>query len=164
YRVRAADGAGNVSAYSPIAAATTSAAPDTQAPTAPATLTATAASSSQINLGWATSTDDVGVAGYQVGGSAGGTCTNFLQVGPPLVIGTSFNNVGLDPATSYRYRVRAADAAGNVSGYSEVASATTLSPPPQPAGLVAAYGFNEGSGTTVTDSSGNNNAGTIGGA
>src|SRR5262245_18765517 len=27
--------------------------------------------------------------------------------------------------------------------------------------LVAAYGFNEGSGTTVTDSSGNNNTGTL---
>src|SRR2546430_1106977 len=45
-----------------------------------------------------------------------------------------------------------------------MASATTLSPPPQPAGLVAAYGFNEGSGTTVTDSSGNNNVGTVSGA
>ena len=31
-------------------------------------------------------------------------------------------------------------------------------------GLVAAYGFNEGSGTTVTDSSGSNNTGTITGA
>ena len=31
-------------------------------------------------------------------------------------------------------------------------------------GLVAAYGFNEGSGTTVTDSSGNGNNGTISGA
>src|SRR2546430_8577082 len=45
-----------------------------------------------------------------------------------------------------------------------MASATTLSPPPQPAGLVAAYGFNEGSGTTVPDSSGNNNVGTVSGA
>jgi len=31
-------------------------------------------------------------------------------------------------------------------------------------GLVAAYGFNEGSGTTVADSSGNNNRGTLSGA
>ena len=34
----------------------------------------------------------------------------------------------------------------------------------QPSGLVAAYSFNEGTGTTVTDISGNNNAGTISGA
>src|SRR5258706_9486856 len=32
------------------------------------------------------------------------------------------------------------------------------------AGLVAAYGFNEGVGTTLTDLSGNGNTGTIGGA
>ena len=34
----------------------------------------------------------------------------------------------------------------------------------QTAGLVAAYGFNEGTGTTVTDISGNGNNGTISGA
>src|SRR5437773_571129 len=32
----------------------------------------------------------------------------------------------------------------------------------QTSGLVAAYGFNETSGTTVTDASGNNNTGTLG--
>lgn len=38
-------------------------------------------------------------------------------------------------------------------------------PPPTPtAGLVAAYGFNEGSGTTVADASGNGHTGTITGA
>ena len=42
-------------------------------------------------------------------------------------------------------------------------AANITSPPPVP-GLVAAYGFNEGSGTTVTDASGNGNNGTIGGA
>src|SRR5882672_6384085 len=31
----------------------------------------------------------------------------------------------------------------------------------QPVGLVAAYGFNEGSGTTIVDLSGNNNTGAI---
>src|SRR3954462_7824525 len=35
---------------------------------------------------------------------------------------------------------------------------------PAPSGLVAAYNFDEASGTTVTDSSGNNNAGTVSGA
>ena len=37
---------------------------------------------------------------------------------------------GLAAATSYSYRVRATDAAGNLSGYSNVASATTGSTPP----------------------------------
>src|SRR5438093_675166 len=40
--------------------------PDTTPPTAPSNLTATAASSSQINLAWTASSDDVGVAGYLV--------------------------------------------------------------------------------------------------
>ena len=41
-----------------------------------------------------------------------------------------------------------------------------VSPPgsAQPSGLVAAYSFSEGSGTTVSDSSGNNHTGTISGA
>ena len=34
---------------------------------------------------------------------------------------------GLPPTTSYSYRVRATDAAGNLSGYSSVGTATTLS-------------------------------------
>src|SRR5258708_9908780 len=37
---------------------------DTSPPTAPANLTATAASSGQVNLSWTASTDNVGVAGY----------------------------------------------------------------------------------------------------
>src|SRR5262249_4025080 len=40
----------------------------------------------------------------------------------------------------------------------------TVSPARPPPSLMAAYGFNEGSGTVVTDLSGNGNNGTIGGA
>src|SRR5262249_36141342 len=72
--------------------------------------------------------------------------------------GTTYNDTGLTPNTTYRYRVRAADGAGNLSPYSGIANATTLSIP----GLVAAYSFNEGTGTTVADTSGNGNNGTIG--
>src|SRR2546430_946978 len=56
YRVRATDAAGNLSAYSNVASTTTPAAADTQAPTAPGNLTATAGSG-QINLSWTASTD-----------------------------------------------------------------------------------------------------------
>ena len=52
----------------------------------------------------------------------------------------------------------APDAAGNHGAYSNTASATT---PAAPSGLVAAYAFDEGSGTTVTDASGNGNNGTV---
>ncbi|MGE5057514.1 MAG: hypothetical protein ACM3WP_25410, partial [Acidobacteriota bacterium] len=52
----------------------------------------------------------------------------------------------------------ALSAAGNLSGHSNVASATTQATVP---GLVAAYSFNEGTGTTVGDSSGSGNTGTV---
>jgi fibronectin type 3 domain-containing protein len=96
---------------------------DTQAPTAPSSLTATAASGTQINLAWTASTDNVGVTGYQVERCQGAGCTNFASV--TTVTGTTFSNTGLTNGTSYSYRVRATDAAGNPSAYSNVASAST---------------------------------------
>jgi chitodextrinase len=162
YRVRAADAAGNLSAYSSIATATTPATPDTTPPTAPTGLTATAASSTQINLSWTASSDNVGVSQYRVERCAGSGCASFAQVGTPS--GTSFNDTGLSPSTTYRYQVRAADAAGNLSGFSAVAEATTGATPPTPSGLVGAWGFGEGAGATTADGSGNGNTATITGA
>ncbi len=104
--------------------------PDTQAPTVPGGVGATATSSSQISVLWTASTDNVGVTGYRVERCQGTGCTTFAQVGTP---GTpSFGDTGLTAGTSYSYRVRAADAAGNLSGYSTVASATTQSPDTEP--------------------------------
>jgi chitodextrinase len=96
----------------------TSCSSDTQAPTAPTNLAATAATSSQINLSWTASTDNVGVASYDVyrGGS-------FLK----NVAGTSTSDTGLAAGTTYSYDVKAKDAAGNVSAASNTASATTSS-------------------------------------
>src|SRR5207302_7234735 len=72
--------------------------------------------------------------------------------------GTSYNDSGLTPNTTYSYVVRAEDAARNVGPYSNVVTVTTLSTIPE---LVAAYSFNEGTGTAVTDNSGNGHTGTI---
>jgi chitodextrinase len=96
---------------------------DTTPPTAPASLTATAASGTQINLSWTASTDNVGVTGYKVERCQGSGCSNFAQIATPTA--TSFNDSGLSASTAYSYRVRATDAAGNLSGYSNTASATT---------------------------------------
>src|SRR4029079_17760108 len=123
YQVRAVDGAGNLSPYSSIATATTPAALDTTAPSARTGLTATAISTTRIDLGWTASTDNVGVTGYRVERCAGATCTNFAQVGTPT--GTSFSDTGLPANTTYRYRVRAVDAAGNLSAYSAIVSRAT---------------------------------------
>jgi chitodextrinase len=97
---------------------------DTQAPTAPSTLAATASSSTQIGLTWTASTDNVGVTGYRIERCSGGSCSSFVQVGTTTGA-TTFSESGLTASTSYSYRVRASDAAGNLSGYSNVASATT---------------------------------------
>jgi chitodextrinase len=139
YRVRAADAVPNLSAYSNTASATTSAAGDTQAPTAPSNLSATAASSSEINLSWTASTDNVGVVNYRVERCQAAGCSNFAQIATPTT--TSYSDTGLTASTSYSYRVRAADAVPNLSGYSNTASATTNSPgdtqaPSAPSALV----------------------------
>ena len=125
YTIAAVDGAGNISSQSTSAQATTQAPPppDTQAPTAPTNLTATAQSSSQINLSWTASTDNVGVTGYRVERCQGSACTTFSQISTP--IGTTYNDTGLAANTIYRYQVRATDAANNLSPYSSIASATT---------------------------------------
>jgi hypothetical protein len=89
---------------------------DTQAPTVPAGLTATAISSSQINLSWTASGDNVGVTGYLV-------FRNNVQIATTAL--TSYSDTGLTSSTSDTYTVEAFDAAGNVSAASSPATATT---------------------------------------
>ncbi len=99
---------------------------DTQSPSTPANLSATAISSSQINLSWSASTDNVGVTGYRINRCAGAGCTPSTQI--TTTSNTSYSDTGLTANTAYVYRVAAYDAAGNVSGQSSSASATTQAP------------------------------------
>ncbi|MFC4006137.1 LamG-like jellyroll fold domain-containing protein [Nonomuraea purpurea] len=130
--------------------------PDSQAPTAPGSLAATGAPGS-AQLTWTASTDNVRVDGYRIHRSTtpGFTPSAANQVGSSPT--TTFTDAGLAAGTYY-YRVRAVDAAGNLSPFSNEVSATVTALPTNP-GLVAAYGMNEGTGTTVGDSSGQNNTG-----
>jgi chitodextrinase len=73
-------------------------------------------SSTQVNLSWAASTDNVGTTGYRV-------YRDGVQVGAVSVL--SFQDVGLTANTTYAYRVSAVDAAGNESAQSGAVSATT---------------------------------------
>src|SRR6266480_221780 len=66
YTVVAYDTSWNASAQSSAVSATTKALADTQAPSSPTNLAATAVSSSQIDLSWSPATDNVGVTGYRV--------------------------------------------------------------------------------------------------
>ena len=101
-------------------------APDTQNPTDPATLVATPVSDTQINLTWTASTDNIGVTGYNVERCQGAGCSPTVQVYTPTT--NSQNDTGRTASTTYGYRVKAHDAAGNPSGYSSTVYGTTLAP------------------------------------
>ncbi len=159
YRVRAEDAAGNLGPYSNTAGATT-ASPDTQAPGVPGQLQATGGSG-QIALAWGAATDNVGVTDYRVERCTGAGCTNFAEIATATV--TNYTNGGLAAQSTYTYRVRAEDAAGNLGPYSNTAGATT-GQVTIPSGLVAAYDFNEGAGSTAADGSGHGNTGSVVGA
>src|SRR6185312_14468225 len=136
YQVRARDSVPNWSGTSSIVTATTQA--DTTAPSVPSGLSATVISLTQINLSWTASTDNVAVTGYEVQRCTGASCTSFAAIGTPT--GTTFNNTGLTPGTTYRYQVRARDAVPNWSGTSSIVSATTTADtaaPSAPTGLAA---------------------------
>jgi chitodextrinase len=107
--------------------------PDTTAPTAPASLTGTAASSSQINLSWPACTDNVAVTAYEI-------LRNQLPRATVPSTQTTYSDVGLPPATTFTYAVRCTDAAGNLSTESPNAIVTTLgdtTAPSIPGNLVA---------------------------
>jgi len=126
YRVRAYEGANN-SSYSNVASATTQG-----AVAAPTNLTATAVSSSRINLAW---TDNATTeAGFKLERSSDGV--NFAQIALLLANTTSYANTNLPAATTYHYRVRAYDGP-NDSVYSNVATQTTLALSSAPSNLVA---------------------------
>ncbi len=91
---------------------------DTTPPTAPGSLIGAAVSQTQINLSWNASTDNVGVTGYNV--YRGGSLLTS-------VTGTSYSNTGLTASTSYTYKVKAKDAANNLSADSNTVTVTTLS-------------------------------------
>src|SRR5205809_507118 len=129
---------------------------DTTPPTVPTGLTATAVSSSQINLSWTASSDNVGVSGYRV--YRGGT-----QIATRST--TSFANTGLSASTTYSYTVAAYDAAGNLSAPSSSASATTPAPPdttPPTASITSPVSGATVGGTTSVTASASDNIGVVG--
>ncbi|WP_344492917.1 cellulose binding domain-containing protein, partial [Nonomuraea monospora] len=96
---------------------------DTTPPTAPAGLTASGTTATGTTLTWTASTDDTGVTGYDILRAAGTTGGTFTQAGTSPT--PSFTDTGLTANTTYRYQVRARDAAGNVSPVSGTIQVTT---------------------------------------
>jgi hypothetical protein len=108
YRVRAYDFAGNYSDWSAPLVATTPFA-DIINPTIPTNFFASAPSTSEIDLLWDASSDNIAVTGYQL-----------LIDGVVLDVGlvTAHAHTGLDPGSCHSYHIRAYDAAGNKSPWS----------------------------------------------
>jgi acid phosphatase type 7 len=120
YRVVSFNDAGN-SSFSNTATATTPATPPA-VPAAPSGLTATAVSTTQINLSWVDNSGNE--TGFRIERCKNATCTNFVQVGQVGANVTTFANTGLNKNTIYNYRVRAFNGGGN-SAYSNTATART---------------------------------------
>lgn len=102
---------------------------DTTPPAAPTNLTASAENISQINLAWTAAMDNTAVTGYKIERCNGADCeaipANFAEIGTAAAGAISFEDTGLTDSTSYSYRIRALDAAGNESDYSDKSAAQT---------------------------------------
>ncbi len=141
YRVVAGDGAGNLSAFSNTATASTP--PDTTAPSSPTNLTGVGSNSTTINLSWTESTDNVEVVGYNVYRDGGATPIATVSA-------NNFSDTGLGVGSTHTYTVKAFDAANNLSTASNTVTVSTQGsdtlPPSVPTGLTAV-----GSSTTTID-------------
>ncbi|MGO4695641.1 glycosyl hydrolase family 8 [Paenibacillus sp. 2TAB26] len=116
---------------------------DTDAPTDPSNLKAEAGSSTQINLTWSASTDNLGVAGYKV-------FRNGIELA--TTTSTSYSDTGLSSETAYQYYVIAFDHANNFSKASNARNITTPKAP---------TGGNSGGGTGITEIVSTNGKATI---
>ena len=115
FTVRAKDAAGNISADSNTANATTV---DLTAPNAPTSLASSNVTETSVDLSWNAASDNVAVSSYDVyqdGSLLGNTAA------------TSYSVSGLTASTSYDFTVIAKDAAGNQSNASNTESVTTNS-------------------------------------
>ena len=116
YTVKAFDAAGDTSAASTAVTGSTTNGTDTTAPTAPTNVTTLGVTGDSATLSWKQSSDNTGVAGYDVyrNGALVGT-TTF----------TTYTDIELHGDTAYQYTVKAYDPAGNVSAASSPVNITT---------------------------------------
>jgi chitodextrinase len=140
YSVAAFDAAGNVSLQSPASQATTLVS-DTTPPSVPTGLQSSNITSDSATISWTSSTDNVGVAGYQVfrNGTSVGTTTT-----------ASFVDTGLAAQTTYNYTVVAYDFSNNASAQSQQIALTTAATFQNPPSFVQSNENQISSGTSVS--------------
>ncbi len=144
YRIRATN-VGGASSYTSVSSATTPLA----SPTAPSSLSATAASASQINLSWTDNSSNE--TGFLIETSTDGT--TFSTLTTTAADATSYSNSGLSAGSRYYYRVSAVRTGATSSS---TISANTYTLPPAPSGASAnatswstvAVSWSDGTGET----------------
>lgn len=122
YTVSAVDAAGNRSAESTAAGATTPAGPDVTAPSVPSGVSAVQ-NGYNVDISWTASTDNIAVSSYRV--QRGGTTIAATITGGV----TTWRDSTVAYGTTYSYTVSAVDAAGNRSAESTAAGITTAATP-----------------------------------
>lgn len=100
---------------------------DRHAPGPPRALKAEAVGPRSVLIGWIASIDDIGVTEYEIHRNE-----NVIDTVDGSVL--TYEDNGVQPEQSYRYRVFALDAAGNRSEPSRTARVTTPSDPDEPGG------------------------------
>ncbi|MEP7163038.1 MAG: hypothetical protein ABI741_00005, partial [Ferruginibacter sp.] len=127
YKIDAQKSSSCISSITSCVSATTSS--SCTPPSTPTGLTATAASSSQINLSWNAVSGAIGYDVYYCDGTYIGFTPN-----------TTYNHTGRVASTTYSYKIDAQQSASCISGITSCASATTYSsctPPSTPTGFSA---------------------------
>ena len=110
--------------------------PDITPPSAPSNLRVVSTSRNAVQLAWESSTDNVGVSGYEI-------YVNNVRQYTTSATGITVPNLSVN--TSYTFTAKAVDQAGNTSGFSNSVSAVTASQ----GGLT--YRYYEGSWSSLPD-------------
>ena len=122
----------NISASGPTWSFTTTG--SVAVPSAPTGLTASAISTSRIDLSW---NDTSSETGYRVERSPNGS-SGWVEIASRSADQTTYSDLTVTALQTYFYRVRALNT-GGFSPYSNVANATTPAPPPPSAGEIVLW-------------------------
>ncbi|MDP5275743.1 fibronectin type III domain-containing protein [Chengkuizengella axinellae] len=100
---------------------------DEEAPSTPSNLTSTGSTSATVDLDWDASTDNRGVAGYDIYQVGNGNTSVLIGT----TTSTNYTVMNLSADTAYTFEVTAKDAAGNESAASNRVTVTTDAPDTQ---------------------------------
>lgn len=152
FRVRAYNGDGN-SGYSNTVGATTQT--TVTVPAAPTNLSAPSVTATSVNLAWVDNASNE--TGFRIERCTGSGCTGFVEITTVGANIGTYQDAGRASGTTYTYRVRAYNTAGN-SDYSNAVAATTqtvVTVPPAPSNLTATPFSNSRIDLSWTDNSTN---------